>query len=238
MIQIEFFHDVICSFCFPMSYRMRKIADQYNNLEIIHRSFALGWSEKDFIRSFGSREAVKPEVLTHWQAANDNDDLHRFNIEGMRQTDFDFPTSRNALLAAKAAGILWGQEAYWAVFDQLQDYLFVKNQNIEDLEVIQAAMADLPYDSQEWLKQFEDPATEAQVLADLQLGQNYGVYSAPTLVINQKYAISGAQPLPVIDKALQQISQEEGIPLNKLQGLTDLGQGPSCKLEDGQWSCE
>lgn len=65
MIRIEFFHDVICSFCFTMSARMRRITKNYNNIGINHRSFALGWGAEDFIHSFGSREAVKPEVLGH-----------------------------------------------------------------------------------------------------------------------------------------------------------------------------
>ena len=56
LIKIEFFHDAICSFCFPMSARMRLIAKKYNNVEINHRSFALGWEAEDFIQSFGSRE--------------------------------------------------------------------------------------------------------------------------------------------------------------------------------------
>ena len=53
---------------------------------------------------FGSHEAVKPEVLGHWEHANQNDDEHRFNIEGMKEKDFLFLTSKNGLKATKAAG--------------------------------------------------------------------------------------------------------------------------------------
>ena len=74
MLKIEFFHDVICSFCFPMSARMRRIANKYNNIEIIHRSFALGGNQKTLSEALYSREAVKAEVLSHWQHANQNDD--------------------------------------------------------------------------------------------------------------------------------------------------------------------
>lgn len=44
-ITIEFFHDVICSFCFPMSYRMRRLQEMMPDVEIVHRSFALFKSE-------------------------------------------------------------------------------------------------------------------------------------------------------------------------------------------------
>ena len=89
-LSIEFFHDVICSFCFPMSYRMRQIEKLMPDAEIIHRSFALVREEYDFDVMFGSREEAKEEILSHWEHANENDDLHRFNIAGMRRRIFCF----------------------------------------------------------------------------------------------------------------------------------------------------
>ncbi len=175
MIKIEFFHDVICSFCFPMSARMRRIAMKYNNIEIHHRSFALGWEAEDFIRSFGSREAVKPEVLGHWAHANKNDDEHRFNIEGMRQTDFNFPISKPGLIAAKAAGLIGGDNMYWDVFDRIQYKLFVENKNIEDIAVLEEAVKETSISFANWKAQFENDETEKAVLADLQRAQAYGV---------------------------------------------------------------
>lgn len=237
MIKIEFFHDVICSFCFPMSARMRKIAKKYNNLEIIHRSFALGWEDEDFIRMFGSREAVKPEVLRHWAHANENDDEHRFNIAGMKERDFNFPLSKPALLAAKAAGIIGGEDLYWDLFDRLQHKLFVENKNVEDLAVIEEAVQETRIPFADWQEQFAKEETEQAVLADIELGQAYGVQSVPTLVINQKYALSGAQPQEKIEKILAKIANEEGIPLTKLQNLQTEDTAGACSIVDGKWNC-
>lgn len=238
MIKIEFFHDVICSFCFPMSARMRRIAKNYNNIEIIHRSFALGWEAEDFIRSFGSREAVKPEVLGHWAHANENDDEHRFNIEGMQQTDFNFPISKPGLIAAKAAGLIGGDQMYWELFDSIQNKLFVENKNIEDITVLEEAVKETSISFTDWKTQFEKEETEKAVLADLQLVQAYGVNSAPTLVINQKYAIAGAQSQEAIENLLARVSKEEGVPLNKLQTLQADDTGGSCSIADGKWKCD
>lgn len=238
MIKIEFFHDVICSFCFPMSARMRRIAKNYNNIEINHRSFALGWEAEDFIRSFGSREAVKPEVLGHWAHANKNDDEHRFNIEGMRQTDFNFPISKPGLKAAKAAGLIGGDNMYWDVFDRIQNKLFVENKNIEDIAVLEEAVKETSISFADWKAQYENDETEKAVLADLQLAQAHGVNSAPTLVINQKYAIAGAQSQDKIEKLLARISKDEKIPLNKLQTLQAEDIGGSCSIVDGKWKCD
>lgn len=237
MIKIEFFHDVICSFCFPMSARMRRIDKNYINIEINHRSFALGWEAEDFISSFGSREVVKSEVLRHWAHANKNDDAHRFNIEGMRQTDFNFPISKPGLKAAKAAGLIGGDNMYWDVFDRIQNKLFVENKNIEDITVLEEAVKETSISFADWKAQFENDETEKAVLEDLRLAQVYGVNSAPTLVINQKYVIAGARSQDEIEKILAEISKNEGIPLNKIQTLQADDTADSCSIVDGKWLC-
>ncbi|TLG76690.1 DsbA family oxidoreductase [Culicoidibacter larvae] len=222
---IEFFHDVICSFCFPMSYRMRELAAQMPNLTITHRSFALARSEADLIAMFGSREQAKNEILNHWDHANHNDDNHRFNIEGMRAANFPFPTSMNGLLACKAAGLIGGDKVYWDAFDAIQQKLFVENQNIEDPTVIADAIKTTKIDFEAWQTQLDKPETLAAVEADFKLAAAYQIQSVPTLIVNGKYRISGAQPLENIKAAIQQVTIEEM-------------DGASCKIVNGQMYCE
>lgn len=235
-MQVEFFHDVICSFCFPMSYRMRKVAEKYPRLNVTHRSFALGWEKEQFIQMFGSHEAVKPEVMSHWEHANENDDEHRFNIEGMKEQDFLFPTSKNGLIAAKAAGIIAGDSGYWDVFDAIQNALFVQNKDISNAKVLEKIVKESPLDFDTWKEQFENSETEQAVLEDLQRVQSYGIQGAPALVIDQKYLISGAQPQGVIEKTIEEIAEKEGFQLHGLQTLGETGE--ACRFVDGQWICD
>ncbi|WP_161878981.1 DsbA family oxidoreductase [Alkalibacterium sp. MB6] len=235
-MKVEFFHDVICSFCFPMSYRMRKVAEKYSRLDITHRSFALGWEKDQFIQMFGSHEAVKPEVMNHWKHANENDELSRFNIDGMKDKDFLFPTSKNALKAAKAAGLLNGQHAYWEIFDVLQHALFVDNKDISNLDIIEKIIEQSSIDSSSWKEQFESPETEQAVLEDLRLVENYGIKGAPALVIEGKYLISGAQPQEVIEETIEQIAEKEGLQLTGLQLMGS--NADACQIVDGNWQCD
>lgn len=235
-MQVEFFHDVICSFCFPMSHRMRKVAEKYPRLDITHRSFALGWEKEQFIQQFGSHEAVKPEVLRHWEHANQNDDEHRFNIKGMKEQDFLFPTSKDALIAAKAAGLVFGETGYWDVFDGLQDALFVQNRDISSLDVIEDVVKNTTIDFDAWKRQFENPESEEAVLKDLARVQEYGVKGAPAVVINQKYLISGAQSQDVIEETIEKIAEQEGF---QLKGLQMMGSdAEACRVEGENWVCD
>lgn len=235
-MKIEFFHDVICSFCFPMSNRMRQIVKKYPRINVTHRSFALGWEREQFIQMFGSHEAVKPEVLNHWEQANKNDDLNRFNIEGMKEQDFLFPTSKNGLKAAKAAGILQGQDGYWEVFDAIQEALFVDNRDISEVEVLADVINQTSMDLDAWKTQFNKPETEQAVLEDLNLVQSYGIQGAPALVIEGKYLVSGAQPQEVIEETIEKIAKEEGLQLTGLQMMGS--DAEACRVVDGNWQCD
>lgn len=202
-VTVEFFHDVICSFCFPMSYRMRQLQKIMPEVEIVHRSYALVKSAGDFDKMFGSRAAAKVEILSHWQAANQNDDLHRFNIAGMHQAEFPFPTSMKALTACKAAYFTAGDAGYWDVFDALQNALFVLNRNVEDPDVINECIRQSGIDFAQWEHHYNSAGTKDAVEQDLLLAEQYGVNAVPYLIIDGKYGISGAQPLAQIIKAIR-----------------------------------
>ena len=54
--------------------------------------------------------------------------------------------------------------------------------------------------------------------------QNMRITGVPFFVLNNKYAVSGAQPKEVFKNALQKIAEEEGIkPTLKTFGSTDGG---------------
>lgn len=244
MLEIEFFHDVICSFCFPMAKRMHDILSEYENIRLTHRSFALAWEVSDLERMFGSHAAAKAEVLHHWEAANQNDDEHRFNIAGMAAQDFPFPHSQPALIAAKAAGMLGGEDSYWLLFDLLQAALFMSNLDIADEATIFQIVRESGLDFEEWLQWFRDPQVKQAVLADLKLAQQYGLGGVPALVVNQKYMFSGAQSQQRIEDFLKKVAQEEGLQLQKKVlseapfTFLDFNQGMACRLEEGQWKCD
>lgn len=229
-IRIEFFHDVICSFCFPMSYRMRQIEKKYPHIDIIHRSFALVPTPEAFVNMFGSRERAKPEIIAHWETANRNDDLHRFNVEGMRRTDFPFPSSSNPLLACKAAQILGGEPAYWDMFDALQTALFVENRNIESLECIEQCVIAASLDLEKWKETFHQAETRKALDADLDLVRLYRLRSVPALVINERHVVNGAITLAEIEAVLAKI-----LPTDTASTATS---GTSCSLEKGRMNCD
>lgn len=228
-VTIEFFHDVICSFCFPMSYRMRQLQKLMPEIQIVHRSYALVKSAGDFDLMFGSRTVAKEEIMSHWEHANHNDDLHRFNITGMRQADFSFPTSIKGLLACKAAYFVAGDAGYWDIFDSLQNALFVQNRNIEEEEVIEDCVRKCSIDFETWVKHYNSKLTQDAVEKDFILVKKYNIQGVPALIINGTRHISGAQPLFKIIQAIEEIGNEKELPPSD---------GESCRIVGGKIECK
>lgn len=228
-VTIEFFHDVICSFCFPMSYRMRQLQKMMPEVQIVHRSYALVKSERDFEAMFGSRAAAKIEILSHWEQANQNDDLHRFNISGMHKAEFPFPASMKALTACKAAYFTAGDAGYWDVFDALQNALFVQNHNIEDLDIINECIRQSGIDFTKWEQYYNSGDTKEAVEKDLLLANQYGINGVPCLILDGKYQINGAQPLTQIIKAVRGVAESK----EKIAS-----EGAACRLDNGKINCD
>ena len=228
-VTIEFFHDVMCSFCFPMSYRMRQLQKIMPEIQILHRSYALVETVEDFDLMFGSRTAAKEEIMSHWEHANHNDDLHRFNISGMREANFPFPTSMKGLLACKAAYFVAGDTGYWDVFDNLQNALFVQNRNIEEDEIIEDCIRISGIDFKSWVQHYNSKETMDAVEKDLLLVKQYNIQGVPALIINGNQQISGAQHLSKIIQAIEGIKKENEEPSSD---------GASCRFVDGKIECE
>lgn len=233
-MKIEFFHDVICSFCFPMSYQMRELQKRRPDIEIVHRSFALVKEVEAFDTMFGSREAAKMEIMSHWQHANKIDEEHRFNIEGMKDKTFLFPSSMNGLMAVMAAKRMADDETYWKLFDGLQEALFVDNKNIESIDVIEGIINQIGLDLVTWRRFFEDPVTKERVLADLELARVYQISSVPSLVIDETYQISGARSVAHLLSAIERI-EEKNSPQSIENNQMD---GEACRLENGTFTCD
>ena len=203
-IQIEFFHDVLCAWCYAISPRVRRLAKEYP-VQVVHRCFALAPTPEAIVEIFGSKEEGKREILDHWRMANLNDDEHRINAELMEKRDFDYPYSIPGLLACKAAEIVGGQNAHWDVFDRIQKAHLTECRNITDFEVLLSCVEDAGLDIEAWQNAFIDGKTFDMILLDLERAYEYEVTGVPTLVANGKYKLVGAQKYETIKKWLEKM---------------------------------
>ncbi|KLV00562.1 DsbA family protein [Photobacterium aphoticum] len=207
-LRIDFFHDVICGWCYVLSPRLRQLATEFD-LDIHHHAFALTATRADQIDKFGSVEQAKSIIMGHWEQCAKADDAQRINVAGMRAQSFDYPISTPGLVACKAAaqqpGEKGAQATYWDYFDAITHAHLHENRNIADEDVLVAVAEEIGLDGTRFRQDMADPQRQQEIAQDKALAEAYGVNSTPTLVINQQWAIPGAVSLVQLREAMTEI---------------------------------
>lgn len=192
-MEIEFFHDVLCAWCYALSPRLRRLTQEFPDIQVIHRSFPLAPEPNDIVQMFGSKEKGKRDILKHWKAANMNDDEHRINAELMEQRDFDYPYSTPALLACKAAEMQGGQEMHWDYFDKAQEAHLTLCRNVADFDVLTDIAIELGLDVDRFRADLRGEQVKYLLRLDIDRALELGVEATPTLVANDGM-LTGAVP--------------------------------------------
>ncbi|ENK3142863.1 DsbA family protein [Vibrio sp. Vb2880] len=206
-IRVDFFHDVICGWCYVLSPRLRQLEKEFN-LDIHHHAFALSASREEMIGKFGSMKQAKQIILGHWEQCARADDKKRVNVEGMRQQTFEYPFSTPGLVACKAAEQQGGSSAYWDYFDAVTHAHMSENRNIGDLDELTEIAGEVGLNKARFLEDFASPERQAEIQRDRKLAQEYDITSTPTLVINKGWVVPGALGINTLRKTLKELTNK------------------------------
>lgn len=191
-IKIESFHDVLCAWCYAFSPRLRRLVWEHLDTEIVHRAFALAPDPVAIARMFGDKGEGKRQILSHWRAANMNDDEHRIRADLMATRDFDYPHSMPGLLGCKAAEFQRGQAGHWDYFDRVQQAHVTECVDIADDDVLERCAQDVGLDVARFRRDVGSRVACEGVEADMEIAARYGVTSTPSIVVNEGHLLSGA----------------------------------------------
>ncbi|MGE9895814.1 DsbA family oxidoreductase [Anaerovoracaceae bacterium SGI.195] len=185
-MKMEFFHDVLCTYCYMASPIIRRLSREFPELEIQHRSFALILERSDYASDYGSEEEAKKSFIEHWKKNSDKSADRICNYEGLEASDDPLPISVPPLMACEAARAVGGENAYWDVFDALEYAYFVNVQNINDPNVIQDAVKSTGINMAAWSKALKNPKTKKLLKDDFLAVASYGVNIVPFIIIDGK----------------------------------------------------
>ncbi|GGM24334.1 DSBA oxidoreductase [Paraliobacillus quinghaiensis] len=212
-MKIDVWSDFVCPFCYIGKRRLEQAVEQFphkDDVAIEFKSFELDpnaavYSGKSIHEAIAEKYNIPVE-----QAKETNAGLaHQAEAVGLT---FHFETMKptntfHAHRLAKYAKTL-GKETI--LTEKLLHGYFTDSVNLSDIDTLAAIAVDAGLDKASVLKVLQDENAYAkEVRADETLAQQYGVTGVPFFVINNKYAISGAQPLETFTSALEQVWEEE-----------------------------
>ena len=210
-MKIDIWSDVVCPWCWIGKHRFQQglalLGEDAPEVEVHWHPFQLDPDagttpvplREAYVAKFGSAERTQ-QILTQTQTAA--------RAEGLPM-DFDQGQVRVTTLPAHRLMWLAGREGVQAaVGEALFRAHFVEGRNLADPQTLIAAGATGGLSAERITALLAGEEGLEEIQAQLAQAQTLGIQSVPTFVINDQYAIQGAQPAEAFAQALRQIAAE------------------------------
>jgi len=205
-MKVEIWSDVMCPFCYIGKRRFEEALQHFehkNEIEIEWKSFQLNPDlETDTTISINQYLADrKGWTIDHAQQMNDH--VTKMAAEAGLTYNMDKAVVANSFKAhrfshlAKKHGL--GVEAEQALFKAY----FTDSKNIDDNAVLIELGKQIGLDAAEIEPVLNSNAYAEDVKHDIDTAQYLGIQGVPFFVLNNKYAVSGAQAVNVFEQSLE-----------------------------------
>lgn len=231
-MKIEVWSDFVCPFCYIGKRRLEEAIAQFphkDQVEVEFKSFELDPnSPVNIDKSIHEVLASKYGMSVEKAKQTNNGMVQQAATVGLTY-HFDTMKPTNTFDAHRLAKFAesFGKEA--EITEKLLYSYFTESKHIGDHETLADIAESAGLDRQKALDVLHDKNTYAnEVRKDETTAQQYGISGVPYFIINQKYAISGAQPIETFVGALQQVWQEESVSPVFQDLSTTSGEDASC----------
>ncbi len=197
-LKLTIYSDYVCPWCYVGQGAVQKLSQNYP-LEVTWMPF--------YLRPDTPPEGM--ELPAHVKAHMKGMQTHLVqmaNAAGLRMIFPDrIPNTRLAHEATEYARQKGkANEFHQAVFDRY----YGRGEDISRWEVLQQAAKEASLDADEMREQVEQGKFTALVSEQVRQAAELGVDGVPTYILNDRYAIVGAQPYEVFEQAILQLANE------------------------------
>jgi len=214
MLNVEIWSDIVCPFCYIGKRNFELACEQFPHpVEITWRSFEL---QKDApkkqagptTKSLAARLAEKYGKSLEWAHAMNKQVTEKAASVGLA-FDLDRVVPANSfdghrlIQLAKTFGLQDQAE------ERLFSAYFIEGKDISDSSTLIALGSEIGLDADDVRSMLGGDRYGAEVRSDEQTATEMEVSGVPFFVINQRYAISGAQPVELFVETLHKVWTEE-----------------------------
>ncbi|CAM3267817.1 DsbA family oxidoreductase [Asticcacaulis taihuensis] len=205
-MKIEIWSDVICPFCYIGKAELETALKQWGGeADISHRSFRLspGQTVIPTDLMLQQKYGMSPQQVSANQAqvtARAAQAGLEFHLDGTLAGD---TTDAHRLIA-----LAQGHGKQTEAVDRLYRAYFTDGRNIFDRAVLHEIGAELGLAAADIDAAFTSSDIDMSIALDQRQAQVYGVHGVPFVVVDGKYAVSGAQPVAAFLQTLQAAETE------------------------------
>ncbi|WP_100403234.1 DsbA family oxidoreductase [Bacillus sp. FJAT-42315] len=220
-MKIEIWSDFVCPFCYIGKRRLEKALEQFphkDEVEVVYKSYELDPNAKQENEQ-QIHEALAAKYGTSIEQAKQmTENISRQAAEIGLPFNFDNMRSVNTFHAHRLAKYAKDQGKEKEMVERLLKAYFTDSMNVNDQTILVELAKEVGLHEESVQALLVSDRFSEEVRADENLARKLGVQGVPFFVINEKYAISGAQPPEAFLSALQKVWEEE----NASPVLTDL----------------
>ncbi|WP_259068177.1 DsbA family oxidoreductase [Mucilaginibacter sp. X4EP1] len=210
-MKVEIWSDVMCPFCYIGKRRFEDALQQFENkeeIEIEWKSFQLNpdLETNTAINIDQYLADVKGWTIDH--ARDLNAHVTQMAAEVGLTYNFDKAIVANSFKAHRFSHLAKKNGLGIEAEEQLFKAYFTDGKNIDDVNTLVKLGEEIGLDTTEVRQALESNAYAGDVKHDIAEAQQLGIKGVPFFVMNNKYAVSGAQAVPVFEQTLQKAYAE------------------------------
>jgi predicted DsbA family dithiol-disulfide isomerase len=210
-MKVEIWSDVMCPFCYIGKRRFENALQQFenrNDVEIEWKSFQLNpdLETNPSINIDQYLADIKGWTIDH--ARNLNAHVTQMAAEAGLTYNFDKAVVANSFNAHRFSHLAKKNGLGIEAEEQLFKAYFTDGKNIDDQNTLIELGKQIGLDAEEIKQTLESNAYADEVKHDIAEAQYLGIKGVPFFVMNNKYAVSGAQAEEVFEQTLQKAYTE------------------------------
>lgn len=211
-MKIDIWSDFVCPFCYIGKRRLEKALDNFKHsdeVEVIYHSYQLDpYAEK------GTGENMYQSLANKYNVSYEEAvDMSSNVVEQAKMTGLEYnldsaiqTNTYEALMLTYFAREKGKEKEY---IERVMKAYFTDSLDIGSYEVLMSLGEEVGLNKDEILAVLKEDRYRSEFTNDIMLASNYEISAVPFFIINEKYAISGAQPMNSILKVLEQVYNEE-----------------------------
>lgn len=229
-MKIEIWSDIICPWCGLGKHRLAKALEQFahrDHVEVIYHSFLL-----DPTMPEGTVKTVSEVISKKYGISDTQFKSMTAQIETLAQKEALQPyivyanQIGNTLLAHEFLAFATAQGLHHAAWDKLYQVYFGQARSIFTIDDLVMIAQEIGLDPEAARQALQSREYQPQVMQDSRAAQQLGVRGVPFVLIDEQYALSGAQETATVLATLNRIWADSQ--------LTDMDSGLVC----GPEACE
>ena len=204
--------DFVCPFCYIGKRRLDKALENFKHkdeVEVIYHSFQLDpYAEKGTGESMYQSLANKYNVSYEEAVEMTSNVVEQAKLTGLEYNlDTAIQTNTYEALMLTYFAREKGKEKEY--IERVMKAYFTDSLDIGSNEVLAALCEEVGLNRDEVIETLKRDTYRSSFTEDIMLASSYQISAVPFFIINEKYAISGAQPMNSILKVLEQVYNEE-----------------------------